>query len=41
MNTRIRNIVDDLFQQEDIPDEDMVHMIVSAANEKLMKDAPL
>ena len=27
MNTRIRNIVDDLFQQKDIPDEEMVHMI--------------
>lgn len=41
MNTRIRNIVDDLFQQKDIPDEEMVHMFVSAANEKIMKAAPL
>ena len=38
MKTRIKNMVDDLFQQEDVSDEDMVYMIVSAANAKIMKE---
>ena len=39
--TKIRNFVDDLFQQENIPDDRLINMILSAANEKIIKQTSL